>query len=264
MKTFLRALKLLAVACASLVALAALRLDAAERARPAAVPRTHEETAPRADAHGPQDARPRDGARQGEQATAAAAEDPVDVLDRVVRARFHNHIGFGMARIATERRFQPETEEERQAVRAVKRSGMKVGLFLVGRRVLSDATEEQLMAVRTVLINWPGRTVSGPIFLSGTEAGKLPAAAAMQDGARRAMLSFAEGGENYEFEAGGWKTVARPVRAVESCLQCHAADIELKPVEAGGKTFYEMRPSDKPLKAGDPLGAMLYVYRRKG
>jgi hypothetical protein len=240
MTTLLHALKLLSVACALLVGLAALPLPATERAGTAARQQTRD-----------------DGA-------AATTEDPLDTFDRVVRARFHNHIGFGMARIATERRFAPETEEERRAVAAVRRAKIKVGLYLVGRGILSEVPPEQRRAVNLFSGMWPGGTVRGPIFLNATEIGKLPAASVYWEEARRAMQSFAAGAESYDFEADGWRALARPVRAAESCLQCHVADMESKPVEANGRTFHVTGPGSNRLKVGDPLGAVLYVYRRRG
>jgi hypothetical protein len=261
MKTYLRTLRLLCIACALSLGLAAFGSSATERAGTAAPPQppgeTQAETRPLDE--GPQDvALPRRGS-----APSVTSEDPVDVLDRVVRARFHNHIGFGMARIAAERRFDPETEEERQAVRAVKRAGLKVGLFIVGRGVLAETAPGERRVYNLFGGLWAGRTIAGPIFLNSTEAKRLPDPTLYWDGARRAMLSFAAGGESYDFEVGDWKALARPVRAAESCLQCHATDMEAKAVKVDGRTFYRWEPGSNKLRAGDPLGAMLYVYRRK-
>jgi|GEM_PF-1891344 len=245
MTTLLRALRLLSVACAASLALAAFVASAGGRGESPAAAR-------------------QDGGRRPAGAEAARDEDPVDALDRVVRARFHNHIGFGMARIATERRFEPETEEEKRAVRAVRRAGLRVGLFIVGRGVLADPPPGVRRPVNSFGGFWPGRGVAGPIFLNATEAKSLPDGDLYWDEARRAMLAFAAGAESYDFEAGGWKAAARPVRAAESCLQCHTADTETRAFVVDGKTFYEVGPGSNRLKVGDPLGAMLYIYRRKG
>ena len=76
----------------------------------------------------------------------------------------------------------------------------------------------------------------------------------------------------YETTISDWDILARPLRARESCLQCHSADggrtkmIEgmfipgelLTPQEA---TAYPKQKS--VLKPGDLLGAAIYAYRRQ-
>src|SRR5215211_5897327 len=77
---------------------------------------------------------------------AAQQRHPLDALDRAVQKRFHNVIGFGMARIATEREFAPETAEEKDAVRDLKRAGYRVGLYLAGRGLLEPAPGAERVA----------------------------------------------------------------------------------------------------------------------
>ena len=238
MKTPHKSLKPLAAA----LAVAALTFAAAVFARTSVAPRRQPSTQPAQNSH------------------------PLDALDREVQKRFHNVIGFGMARIGTEKRFAPETEEEKAAVRELKRGGYRVGLYLAGRAVLDAVPEEGRQSKRTFGSSPAGQAFSGPIFLSSSGLKGLPTAASLWDETRRALQSFAAGEERYGFKSGEWDVEARPVRASEeSCLKCHVARVEFKVVtdEAGQKTFKREQKEDAP-KVGDPLGVLVYAYRKKG
>lgn len=190
---------------------------------------------------------------------------PLDALDRAVQKRFHSVIGFGMARIGTEKRFAPETAEEKQAVRDLKRAGYSVGLYLAGRAVLEDVPERDRYS-KVVFGSTPaGQAFSGPIFMSTSGLKGLPKAAALWDETRRALHSFAEGSERYGFKSGEWDVEARPVRASEeSCLKCHVARVNFTVVtgEDGTKTV-KSEPAENAPKVGDPLGVLVYSYRKK-
>ena len=225
MKTLLKSLKPLACVCALAVAVAS--------GRPAAAPQ------------------------------AARESHPLDTLDREVQKRFHNVIGFGMARIASQRRFAPETEEEKEAVRELKRAGYRVGLYLAGRAILDDVPEQNRNSKVFFGSSPAGQAFSGPIFLSSSGMKGLPTAAALWDETRRAMESFAAGSERYGFKSGEWEVETRPVRASEaSCLKCHVARVEFKVItsEKGEKSLKSETKEDPP-KLGDPLGVLLYVYK---
>jgi hypothetical protein len=191
---------------------------------------------------------------------------PLDALDRAVQKRFHNVIGFGMARIASERKFEPTTVEEKEAVAGLRREGYAVGLYLAGRGVLAETPVENRVALNS-FGGWPGRAIAGPIYVSSSAAKGLPGAVPLWDGTRRAMQSFAEGGERYDFSAGTWRVEARPVRAsAESCLDCHRArtPFEVKPLPAnGGAPAPAEAPKVADLKVGDPVGVLLYAYRKR-
>src|SRR6185503_17933893 len=75
---------------------------------------------------------------RGETQQATPAGHFLDPFNRVVQKRFHDVIGFGMARVASERGFKPETPEEKEAVSDLKKGGYQVGLFLAGRNTLQD------------------------------------------------------------------------------------------------------------------------------
>jgi hypothetical protein len=208
--------------------------------------------------------RPVSQTRPAAAVSPAREPHPLDALDRAVQKRFHNVIGFGMARIASERRFEPTTEEEKEAVAALKREGYSVGLYLVGRGILADVPVEQRVAWNR-FGGGPGRAISGPIYVSPSSMKSLPGAVPLWDETRRALESFASGGERHEFNAGQWRVEARPVRAsAESCIECHRrhAGFELKPTPSAGGEQAAEKPKDADLKVGDPLGVLLYAYRK--
>jgi hypothetical protein len=190
---------------------------------------------------------------------------PLDALDREVQKRFHKVIGFGMARIGTQRKFAPETEEEKASVRELNREGYRVGLYLAGRAILGDVPEENRRAKLDFGSSSAGQAFSGPIFLSSADMKGLPTAASLWDETRRAMQSFAAGAERYGFKSGEWDVEARPVRASEeSCLRCHVARVEFAVVinEKGEKSVKAETKEDPP-KLGDPLGVLVYAYMKR-
>jgi hypothetical protein len=205
--------------------------------------------------------------RSSQSSTAQSVQNshPLDALDREVQKRFHSVIGFGMARIATDKKFAPETDEEKSAVRELKREGYGVGLYLAGRGILADVPEEKRLPNTLFGISNAGQAFSGPIFLSSSGLKGLPTAASLWDETRRALQSFATGAERYGFKSGEWDVEARPVRASkESCLKCHTARVEFKVVtnEKGEKSVKPETKEDAP-KLGDPLGVLVYAYRKK-
>jgi hypothetical protein len=192
-------------------------------------------------------------------------EHAIDPLDRVVQQRFHDVIGFGMVRVATERTFVPETKEEKTAVRGLKRAGYEVCLFLVGRNILEEVPEKYRVSEPTFGSN-NSHLMSGPVLLSRQklqELKGLPDARALWEPSREALRTFDGGSaERYGFEASGWKVEARPVRASdESCLKCHGFTMRLT-VNQNGSMSIRRDDFRNELQVGDPLGAMLYVYRK--
>ena len=65
---------------------------------------------------------------------------------------------------------------------------------------------------------------------------------------------------------GAWRVEARPVRAsAESCIECHRrhSGFEIKTMPAtGGAAVAAEKPKEADLKVGDPLGVLLYAYRK--
>jgi hypothetical protein len=209
-----------------------------------------------------------DAARRASTPSAAQSvqdSHPLDALDREVQKRFHNIIGFGMARIGTEKKFAPETAEEKSAARELEREGYRVGLYLAGRAILDDVPEQDRRSKVVFGSSPAGQGFSGPIFLSSSDAKGVPTAASLWDETRRALRSFESGSERYGFKSGEWDVEARPVRAsAESCLKCHKARVEYKVVtsETGEKSA-KSEALEERLKVGDPLGVLVYAYRKK-
>lgn len=204
-------------------------------------------------------------AQQNFSTQPAPHSHPLDALDLEVQKRFHKVIGFGMARIGTQRRFAPETDEEKGAVRDLKREGYRVGLYLAGRAILNDVPEQNRRAKLDFGSSSAGQAFSGPIFLSSADVKGLPTAPALWDETRLALQSFATGAERYGFKSGEWDVETRPVRASEeSCLRCHTARVEFTVVtnEKGEKSVKSETKEDPP-KLGDPLGVLVYAYMKK-
>lgn len=184
------------------------------------------------------------------------SEDPVECLDRVIQKRFHNIVGFGMARIVREKKFVPETKEEKAAVKSLEKAGLKVGLYLAGRRVLEPKSNEHLSGA-----DFFSRTISNPIFVSSkTGARELPERLALLEPTLKAFAAFSEGKETYEFTSANWNVRARPVRAGDqSCLRCHSEGYRVVGVgDHAGIT----ENKGNVLQVGDPIGVLLYVYER--
>jgi hypothetical protein len=94
---------------------------------------------------------------------------------------------------------------------------------------------------------------------------EAPTAASLWDETRRALRSFESGSERYGFESGEWDVEARPVRAsAESCLKCHTARVKFTVVTSQtGEKSVKSEALEETLKVGDPLGVLVYAYRKK-
>jgi len=212
---------------------------------------------------GRQDAEPARGAN-GQAAQVVEYLHPrLEALDREIQKRFHDVIGFGMARIATERRFEPETKAEREAVSGLGRAGYKVALYLAGRGVLEPMPVRLRRAQTKFGSGMTGEPFSGPIFLSSPTITTVPSAASLWTETQNAMRAFERGSNRYGFVADKWQVEARPVRAsAESCLRCHKTDYKyIFSVNDRGEPFYNVEPKGNTLKVGDTLGVLLYLYK---
>ena len=187
----------------------------------------------------------------------------LEALDHEIQKRFHDVIGFGMARIATERRFEPETKAEREAVSGLGRAGYKVALYLAGRGVLEPMPVRLRRAKTSFGAGMVGEPFSGPIFVSSPSITLVPSAASLWAETQNAMRAFEQGSNRYGFAEGKWQVEARPVRAsAESCLRCHKTDYKYTfSVNDRGEPFYNVEPKGNVLKVGDTLGVLLYLYK---
>jgi hypothetical protein len=195
------------------------------------------------------------GANRPEDSTA------IDSLDRIIQKRFHEVIGFGMTRVGTERKFLPDTSEEKAVVKELKRTGYRVTLFLAGRNILQDIPD-RFRYNRRLFGSAEDHMLSGPVTVGHDDLKGLPDARALWEPAREALRQFDKGESRYAFTENGWRIDARPVRAfAEECVKCHGrTSIQVTP----DNTITIIRSGDdNGLRVGDPVGAMLYVYKRK-
>jgi hypothetical protein len=179
-------------------------------------------------------------------------------LHNLMQKRFKDtDRGFGYRRIAnigdSPHSFRPENQEETHAIEQLKKSSIEVTLYLSGRRVLGARPEGDLWK------RLAKNLIKGPLRIAGEQSGEDQFdRAELWDQSRKAMLSFKRS-NHYDFSIGDWKFSARPVRAIDrACLKCHtegsANYLDLLTAHADRK--------NEPLKVGDPLGVILYGYRR--
>lgn len=181
---------------------------------------------------------------------------------------------FGFRRIIrpgdTPHRFKSENAKELAAVGKLKVEELTVALYLTSRSVLGEKPNEKEWAQgqtehsqKDKFLTPPQyerlisrRLIKGPVIISGDDKGNLPLPIELWDQSRNAMNVF-EGNDSYQFSQGGWQFVARPVRASEqSCLGCHLQDTT-RLMAHDVKDGMERR-----LRLGDPLGVLLYAYRK--
>ena len=168
-------------------------------------------------------------------------------LNSCIQARFQEiDLKFGISRVikpgATPHRFEAATVREISAVRDLEDAGLRVVLYLTGRQILRDKPQPAALTADAI---W--ELIKGPVLITQVAAAGSPASAPapmdLWNDTRQAMLSFATR-ESHEFALAGWSFVARPVRAESMCLNCHR----------------EGTAAENTLKAGDPIGVVLYGY----
>ena len=201
-------------------------------------------------------------ARQHPSPDAQRAAALISAFDGCIQGRFQDvDEKFGFRRIvnpgATPHRFEPESARELDAVQGLEGAGFQVVLYLTGRRVLRDKPQAGPSP------DDPFRAfIKGPVLIThATAADKAPSGAVsapasmdLWDESRQAMLAFART-DSYDFAKAGWSFIARPVRASDQmCLNCHRDPYSVGIPRTG-------EPSN--LKIGDPMGVVLYGYRRE-
>jgi hypothetical protein len=191
--------------------------------------------------------------------------DLINRLDTVVQHRFQDPKPFslGMSRIArpvsmgthfypkrsSPRDFQPESPTEKVVIGALEEQRTQVGFYVFGSDIVgSEASELNYLALkgpaamtrRTPRPTWyPPSAKTGAVNPNG-----LPDWEAIYPLARKAMQSFEDGGQGFETAFGNWNIAARPVIASQQrCVTCHDT-------------------SEHPIKLNDPIGGVLYAYRR--
>ncbi len=186
----------------------------------------------------------------------------ITALDEQIQQRFEDQAkGFGLRRIiypgnyheTTTWRFSPEDRSELMAVRGLERVGLKVVLYLAGRRVLAGPPANDLASPWARV-----SSIAGPVLITHADVRSpstpdTPAATDLWDRSRRALEAFSRA-DVVTFAERGWNFVARPVRATgQRCLECHQSDP--LPSLAASST------PPRSLQVGDALGVVLYGYQ---
>lgn len=174
------------------------------------------------------------------------------MLDQCIQLRFLNGTTFGMRRILPfeyhgVRVFQPENACERTVVDRLAQKGYEVALYLAGRNVLAITDGPALLDPRR-------SRIQDPAFITPVHRDEFPEPDTLLADGRSALIAFQKS-DGYDIEKSGWTVAMRPLRARnETCVQCHTTGL--------GSEGY-LAAADSGLKAGDPLGVALYVYRRR-
>ncbi|HEY7180510.1 MAG TPA: hypothetical protein VIC84_03775 [Blastocatellia bacterium] len=154
-------------------------------------------------------------------------------------------------------RFVPENDQEKEAVAEIEQSGLKMALYLASRNILGpEPDESQNKDGRMIISIALHAPLRGPVAVTqGSQKTDWPEMSSLWKQARKAMHDF-DGDKfasQYEFSGEGKDFIARPVRAQESCLECHNQPAYLSNTPNGaGPT--------RRLSVGDPIGVLLYAY----
>ena len=169
-----------------------------------------------------------------------SAPDEITQLDDCIHKRFLDRKAFGMSRILPQqyhgvRTFRPENATEQAIVNQLEQKGYQVALFLAGRNV--QVPISGLAPARYA--------VQGPAYITHIpNPQELPPADQLLEESRAAFRAF-DKSEAYDLHQGDWTIAFRPLRASNAaCVQCHNSR------------------SAPNVKIGDPLGVVMYVYRR--
>ena len=194
----------------------------------------------------------------------------VDEFHSQMLRRFSDGKGFGMSRIVmwstlghhfsaplgAKYDFKPENEREQAIIGRWSGEGWQTGLYVFGTSI---KTEPQ-----SALFH---RALKGPGVLNeNTPRAELPAWADVYPVAAEAMLRFESGATSHTARVNGWTLHARPVTATkQACIDCHTGGLVRFGTftKLSDGTYKEAAPPPTPvIKAGDPIGGVLYLYRR--
>jgi hypothetical protein len=166
----------------------------------------------------------------------------IDRFQEQVQRRFESPLpdSLGMSRVAVpssmgghfspvrtaERDFIPENALEREVVGQMEEKGVQVGLYVFGPAILAATPEFQdfraLKGPAAITRGTPRPAwYPGQPKVSAEPHDTLPDWNAIYPLARRAMLSFQDGGAGFETKLASWDIAARPVAAAERCATCH-------------------------------------------
>jgi hypothetical protein len=166
--------------------------------------------------------------------------DEINQLDECIQKRFGARTVLGMERVARMdyhgvRQFRAENATEQSVVNGLEQKGYQVALYLAGRGV-NTKPMDILAAYRY--------GVQGPAYITHFgDPKESPSPASLLEDGRKALASFETGG-GYDIREGAWTVALRPLRASnQACVQCHST-------------------SGEKVKIGDPIGVVMYAYKR--
>jgi hypothetical protein len=156
-------------------------------------------------------------------------------------------------------RYKPETDGEKQAVRALEKDGWKFGIYLFGRRVDvyitrvgSDSHKESLF------LRYP---LNEPLSVtSHTQARHLMKPEKLIPQVNDAFDAFFAGKERYDFTLDNRAFVAIPVRAQTSCLNCHRGPVVTRVL---GDDPKKPKLQYRERRVGDTIGILVYSFEKR-
>ncbi len=193
-------------------------------------------------------------AKLREWARNARGESPVDGLGERIQTRFHTLDDFGISRLPLVHqhamRFDPETPEEKESVSRLRDAGWDVAFYLGSRKLLGPEPSKAEWAETDELSKL--RAISRAIHVTDTVAlAELPDPRDLWAHGREVLGGTPAG--PLPGTLGRWSVVASPIRADrKACLDCHRA----------GGVAYVPAGDTGPLRVGDALGVVVFVYSR--
>lgn len=181
----------------------------------------------------------------------------INDLDKVIQQRFLTTPQLGIRRIGPVpnphfEQFEPNTEEEKEAVTKLQDGNWKVGIYLMGRRAYENPYKN-LKDAKPLLVHYK---LNGPVpVTANVKKRELASPKRLRARVDEAFEKFRDG-DTYDFSLGKWTYVARPVRAREVCLKCHQDMFVTSKV---GEKRYTYRRRH----VGDTIGVLLYAFRKK-
>jgi len=149
-------------------------------------------------------------------------------------------------------KFVPENDQEREAVAEIEQSGLNMALYLASRNVLGTRPDEP-KNLSHIMFHAPLR---GPVGITrSAHKSDWPENLSLWKQAQKAMRDFDsnKSASQSEFSVEGKDFIARPVRAQESCLQCHTPETYQSDISKNGGVARQLR-------VDDPIGVLLYAY----
>ena len=192
------------------------------------------------------------------------AESLINSFDASIQDRFLTKPNFGIRRVAPNYPINPhfeyfsaETEEEKHSLAEFEKEGWKVFLYLFGRQAkprVVDGKEKKDFIIKY--------RINQPVMITkGLKKEDLPKGEELMKNVKAAFLDFqtpnSANENNYQFSAGKWSYVARPVRAAnESCVKCHTDYVITEKLKDNQFKF-------RKRQIGDANGILVYGFRKE-